>query len=894
MRAARPLLAVLALAAAVVLAVAASAPAATITVTSQDDGNDGTCDFAHCSLREAILAANATAAADEILFNDDEPITPLTPLPPITETAHITSRADGRCRTDSAPLRLDGDSADFPGLVFAPGSDGSRLCLVNVRGFSNGIEFRSDDNAIRLSRIGTSPDGTFPEPNSGAGILVIGDDNLIGGTRDSDRNVISGNGFDGIFVGEAAGTRIAGNLIGTDPSGTTAIPNGIGVDVAESASDTTVGGTEPGTGNVISGNDAVGVSASDGRVVGNLIGLDSTGTAALPNERAGVEALAPIQIGGRSEAERNVISGNALAELELRAAATVEGNWIGLAADGSELPSAAAAFVGVLLRSGDGATIGGTSSGAANVIAGNGAAVESLGPASDFVVQGNLIGLAPDGTTPVATGTGIRIGEDTTGARVGGVEDGAGNTVTSADTGIAVAGDGTRVEGNTVGLDANGNADGLRETGISVAETAEGTTIGSDGSGARNTISDLLFGIELEEGSAGTVVERNFIGTDRDGMEERPNEIGVLVRERADVRIGGARPAQRNVISGNTEAGLSARVVTGHAVVEGNYFGVGADGTTALGNGEGIVLGGPGPVAPAPASDDGFVVGGTAAGAGNRIAHNRGDGVRVFHTTGGVTILGNETFANDGGDASDLGIDFADNAVSPNGSESPDVLPPFPVLTNVDAVTAGTLVQGTIDYPAGRDVRIELFSGPTCDGSGHGEGQTPLGALTLTGSGAPAAFSARVDAAPAGHAITATATDLDLHRTSEFSRCAFQTAGSPPPPPSDDPPPGPGSSDPPAPGPVGDVPGPPLAIDVPPRPRCKVPNVVGLKLAKAKRRLTLAGCGVGKVAKPKRRRPGKRFRLVVKRTSHRSGATRPPGAAIGLTLKWKRIRTRRQ
>ena len=50
-----------------------------------------------------------------------------------------------------------------------------------------------------------------------------------------------------------------------------------------------------------------------------------------------------------------------------------------------------------------------------------------------------------------------------------------------------------------------------------------------------------------------------------------------------------------------------------------------------------------------------------------------------------------------------------------------------------------------------------------------------------------------------------------------------------------------------------------------------------------------AGCRTGKVTTPKRR-PGKRYRLVVRRTSHRSGTTRPPGAAIGLTLVWKKKR----
>ena len=413
-------------------------------------------------------------------------------------------------------------------------------------------------------------------------------------------------------------------------------------------------------------------------------------------------------------------------------------------------------------------------------------------------------------------------------------------------------------------------------------------------------------GVELREGSAGTVVEGNFIGTDRDGMNARPNDTGILIGdeeelggERVEARIGGTRLAQRNVISGNFDIGVSAVCTKADVAIEGNYIGVGEDGSSDLGNGVGLSLGCDSFIVPAPAADDGFVVGGTVPGAGNRIAHNDGDdfdfgdGMRVGHTSGGVMILGNEIFAN-GRDPRELGIDLFEEGVSANGSQAPDVQPPFPVLTNVDAVAAGTLVQGTIDYPAGRDVRIEFFANPSCGASGHGEGQTPLGALTITGSGAPAAFAARLAASPAGQAITATATDLDRHRTSEFSRCALSTGPPPADPPPGDPPPGPGPGDPPAPGPVGTLPGPPLGIpviDVPPRPRCKVPKVVGLPPAKAKRRLKLAGCGVGKVTKPKRR-PGKRFRLVVKRTSLKRGATRPPGAKIGLTLKWKRIKTR--
>ena len=831
---------------AVLLAAAGSASAATLVVTSQDDADDGTCDVPHCSLREAIAAANATGAADELVVAVNETITPQTPLPPVTETLHISARATtGRCFSDAAQLRLDGDGADFDGLVFAPGSDGSRICMVNVRGFNAGIELESDGNAIRLSRLGTSPDGKVADPNLDAGVVVQGDDNLIGGSQSTDRNVISGNTISGIFVAEASGTRIEGNLIGTDVSGTAAVSNGTGVLVAEEASDTTVGGTELGTRNVISGNLSDGVQTSDGRVVGNHIGLDAAGTAQLPNGDTGVTALAPIQIGGTTDAERNLIAGHEGGGVLLRAAATVQGNWIGLAPDGTNLQTD-------------------------------------------------------------STGTGIRIGEAVSGAVVGGVQDGAGNIVTNTPTGIAVAGDRARIEGNTIGLDDHGDPSELVPDGIRVEATAEDTKIGGETPGARNTISGNSLGVHLEEGIRGTVVEGNFIGTDEAGSEARPNESGIAIGTQdvgapapIDIRIGGTRPAQRNVISGNG-VGVSASAAVADALIQGNFIGVAADGSTALGNEAGLDLGlfDRTPAA-AQTPGDGFVVGGTAAGAGNRIAHNTGGdgfdgasaGVVLGETANGVTILGNEIFAND-----DLGIDYDDDLVSPNGTVDPDRLPPFPLLTSAGPVqTGGTAVQGSITNAAGHDVRIEFFSSPSCDPSGHGEGQVPLGALSVRAAGGKAAFAARVATAQPGHAITATATDLDLHRTSEFSRCVVMSATPTPPEPAPQAPPAgpaPAPAGQPAPGPVAGVPGivvPPVVDDSPRKPPCAVPRLAGLSLAKAKRRLATAGCKAGKITKPRRPRGGRR-RLVVRRTGRKPGSTHAAGTRVSLTLKWVRVR----
>ena len=86
-----------------------------------------------------------------------------------------------------------------------------------------------------------------------------------------------------------SGTRVEGNFIGTDLTGSAALPNGrYGVRVAVGATNTQIGGTTATSGNLISGNARGGVSVTDTytagtRLLGNRIGTDRTGTAAVPN-----------------------------------------------------------------------------------------------------------------------------------------------------------------------------------------------------------------------------------------------------------------------------------------------------------------------------------------------------------------------------------------------------------------------------------------------------------------------------------------------------------------------------------------------------------------------------------------------------------------------------------
>ena len=169
--------------------------------------------------------------------------------------------------------------------------------------------------------IGVVSGGVSALPNAGNGVLVDGgaSSNTIGGTAAGASNVISGNLNSGLSV-EGTGTSdnlIAGNLVGTDVTGSHAISNAFeGMYFGSGTSNNTIGGTANGSGNVISANGNGGIwinGASDVVVEGNRIGTDATGTIALGNTYSGVYIDAGAShntVGGTSPGSGNVISGN--------------------------------------------------------------------------------------------------------------------------------------------------------------------------------------------------------------------------------------------------------------------------------------------------------------------------------------------------------------------------------------------------------------------------------------------------------------------------------------------------------------------------------------------------------------------------------------------------------
>ena len=397
-----------------------------------------------------------------------------------------------------------------------------------------------------------------------------------------------------------------------------------------------------------------------------------------------------------------------------------------------------------------------------------GAAIEINGiGSSGNVIQSNYLGTNAAGTAASGNTTGVMIRNGATGNTVGGTAAGTGNVVSgNTGDGIDIWDVGTSnnvVLGNLVGLNAAGTADVANQGNGIGLYAGINNTIGGTAAGAGNVISGNWFdGIGIA--SNGTVVQGNLIGVTASGNTALDNGgDGIAIDTASGVTIGGTTAGARNVISGNSAAGIDITDASSTGIViMGNLIGVGADGSTAVGNGMAGIN-----ILNLAANN---MIGGTIAGAGNTIANNTGDGVRLATTAGsGNAILGNSIYNN-----TTNGIDLKNDGLTANDANDVDSgtngLQNFPVLTI--AVTDGThlTVAGTFNSVASKTYRLEFFSNTAADASGNGEGQTYLGFVSVTTDGSGnATFNTTLNAVvAAGAFISATATD-PTNNTSEFA-----------------------------------------------------------------------------------------------------------------------------
>jgi hypothetical protein len=448
-------------------------------------------------------------------------------------------------------------------------------------------------------------------------------------------------------------------------------------------------------------------------------------------------------------------------------------------------------------------------------------AISSLTPTQAGLVTGalstpNTIDFAIPGTGPFTIMPGTALPTITTPVVIDGYSQPGAHPNTNGpgqgkNTVIQIEIDGANAPGSD-GLDlkaSNSTVQGLAIGGFVESQT------GSNGG----------YGISIES-QTGELIQGDFIGTDASGTRSLPNTLGIrdsnpgTSAQSTYNTIGGTAAGAGNVISGNTTDGLSISGsllnISGthllyYAVdtVEGNFIGSDVTGLKALPNGKDGIdeLG------------DDSTIGGTAAGAGNVISGNAGDGMwagGIFISLNGNTYVkapddlveGNRigtdvtglTALPNGGDGMDEneggstiggtaagagnviaynqgagvnntgGAIISGNSIFANAGTGivPSSSAQAPVLQSVTQEGSGSLITGTISGMEAEYI-IEFFSNITPDPSGSGQGQTYLGSTSIMAPDGPASFAFSTPMALLGLSISATATD-QFGVTSGFAR----------------------------------------------------------------------------------------------------------------------------
>jgi len=339
----------------------------TFVVTNTADSGAG-------SFRQAITEANENAGADTITFNipltDDGfdgdvgiwTIQPAEGLPILTDPGTFiyggsqTSNM-GDTNTHGPEIEIDGTMISGYGIGCVTSHTIIQGLIIN-RFPAAGIRFAgADSNTVRGTYIGVDATGMIASPNyAGIELVEESQQNLIGGNRDEDRNVLSGNSAYGIYLSGSGtdGNKIRGNYIGTNAAGDDTLGNSnSAIRIAGGPSGNRIGGVVPEQRNIIAGTSCIGniysgngitITNSNGNLIlGNYIGTDKTGTMALPNIDYGImiKECESTVVGGTAAGRGNVISGNGQAGIFIRSNTStntsIAGNFIGTDSSG-ELP----------------------------------------------------------------------------------------------------------------------------------------------------------------------------------------------------------------------------------------------------------------------------------------------------------------------------------------------------------------------------------------------------------------------------------------------------------------------------------------------------------------------------------------------------------------------------
>ncbi|MEM7322367.1 MAG: right-handed parallel beta-helix repeat-containing protein, partial [Actinomycetota bacterium] len=247
-----------------------------------DTGGTNSDGETECTLRAVIEEANAAVLIDTIHFDIPTSdgghssgvwtIRPSSALPTISTAITVDGSTQPGWSADPV-IALRADLAGSVALTVSAADSAIRSLVIHDQ-TGTGISLTGADRTVVAgSWIGLDPAGAADGGTVGVAV-VGGTDVVIGGTTAVDRNVISGNGTDGVQVsGSPSGVTVRGNFIGTAADGTTNRGNGGSGVAITGGSDTAIGGADAGAGNTIAYNtDGVSITGSnDNPILGNSI-----------------------------------------------------------------------------------------------------------------------------------------------------------------------------------------------------------------------------------------------------------------------------------------------------------------------------------------------------------------------------------------------------------------------------------------------------------------------------------------------------------------------------------------------------------------------------------------------------------------------------------------------
>lgn len=295
----------------------------------QDDSNtaDGVCltSVGTCTLRAAITQSNWHGGPDTIDFNIPGPGVHQITLGSVLPIIH----------DDTGGVTIDGYSQ--------PGASANTAPLA-------------DNAVIDIALYGPG------EMTQYSALQIVSSNNVI-------RGLSIYHFWRKVWLNGGSGNVIAGDFIGTDPTGTYFSPARFdpafgAIELDDLTSDNIFGGTNLADRNVISGNPGEGIhlrSLNDRNITyNNIFGLNPAGTKALPNWIHGEDinfGSSDNVFGGLLPGQRNVSSGNVRSGVEIShgldtSRNQVVGNYIGTWLDGNSCTVPSAAAKGVY--SGDG------------------------------------------------------------------------------------------------------------------------------------------------------------------------------------------------------------------------------------------------------------------------------------------------------------------------------------------------------------------------------------------------------------------------------------------------------------------------------------------------------------------------------------------------------------